>query len=271
MTASATSIPGRRCFALPDTPLHKELVRLRFARSLDTYGRAASVQAAMAGSLVQALLAQGPREFPRVLEAGCGTGGLTDLLERSLRYQELLLVDLVPECERFHLHRPRARFLAGDLESLPLPGDLDLCVANAVFQWLEHPREFLRRLEGAMRPGALLAFTAFGPQNLQEVTALTGRGLAYPTGEEWEGRLRQEGFSPLFRREWLRTLLFPSPREVLRHLKETGVTATGKGEAPWSRRRLQEFQEEYRRRFAQGGEAVPLTYHPLLFVARKPG
>ncbi|MGN0866774.1 MAG: malonyl-ACP O-methyltransferase BioC [Oligosphaeraceae bacterium] len=250
---------------LPD----KNLVRQRFARSLDSYDQAAEVQTSMAAALMEKLLATAGADFPRVLEAGCGTGVLTSLLERSLRYQELLLVDLVPECEKFHRGRPRSRFLAGDMESLPLPEGVDLCVSNAVFQWFWQPAAFLKRLAGALRPGGVLAFTTFGSRNLQEVAALTRRGLEYPSRERWEAMLRQEGYEILHQEESLRSLRFPRPADVLRHLKATGVTATGKGEAPWNRERIRDFQEEYARRFAEPEGQVRLTYHPLLFLAQR--
>ncbi len=250
---------------LPD----KNLVRLRFARSLDSYDQAAEVQASMASALMETLTTLAGTEFPRVLEAGCGTGVLTTQLEQTLHYQELLLVDLVPECVRFHQNRPRSRFLAGDMESLTLPPNVDLCVSNAVFQWFSHPADFLARLAQALRPGGILAFTTFGPQNFQEVAALTGRGLTYPAREKWEEMLRQAGYAILHQSESLRPMVFSRPEDVLRHLKATGVTATGKGEAPWNRSRIQGFQEEYARRFPAPGGNVRLTYHPLLFLARR--
>ncbi len=250
--------------------LDKNLVRLRFARSLDSYDQAAEIQASMAATLMKTLLGMAGTDFPRVLEAGCGTGILTTLLEQSLHYQELLLVDLVPECETFHQNRPRSRFLAGDMECLPLPQGLDLCVSNAVFQWFAQPALFLRHLAQALRPGGMLAFTTFGPQNLQEVAELTGHGLAYPSRKAWEMMLRQEGYEILRQEESLSLLRFPRPADVLRHLKATGVTATGQGAPPWTRGKLQAFQEEYARRFPEPGGQVRLTYHPLLFLAKRP-
>ena len=254
---------------MPDTTPSIERIRQRFARSLDSYGDAATLQAEMARALLDALKAQAGSDFPRLLEAGCGTGILTDLLEKELAFRELLLVDLVPECARFHQHRPNASFRAGDLEALELPQQLDLCLANAVFQWLKAPQAFLARLRASLKTGAILAFTTFGPQNLQEVRQLTGRGLEYPAAEQWKEMLVQEGYEPLCLKEELRALPFPTPLDVLKHLKATGVTATGDGTPPWSRARLQEFQREYRKRFSLPDGQVTLTYHPVLILARR--
>ena len=61
---------------MPDD-LDKQRIRQRFARSLDTYADAATVQRTMAHDLLRDLLhvADGQRTFPRIAEAGCGTPG----------------------------------------------------------------------------------------------------------------------------------------------------------------------------------------------------
>ena len=182
---------------MPDD-LDKQRIRQRFARSLDTYADAATVQRTMAHDLLRDLLrvADGQRTFPRIAEAGCGTGLLTDLIERQLDYQQLILIDLVPDCARLHQHRPRATFIPGDLETLTLPTHLDLFLANAVLQWIRDLPRLLQRLADALNPGALLAVTSFGPQNLREIAALTGRGLHYHDLQTWQ-RLLQPHFNLL--------------------------------------------------------------------------
>jgi malonyl-CoA O-methyltransferase len=62
------------------------------------------------------------------------------------------------------------------------------------------------------------------------------------------------------------TLSFPSPRDALEHLAKTGSNAVTR--RAWTRRALADFDDGYRRRFACGG-SVPLTYHPVLLIARR--
>lgn len=254
---------------MPDD-IDKQCIRLRFARSLDTYAAAATVQREMARRLVEELVAAtGQRIFPRVAEAGCGTGVLTGLVERHLGYSRLFLFDLVPECARLHQERRHATFVAGDIEQLPLPGQLDLFIANAVFQWMRDLPGLLRRIAAALRPGAILAFTTFGPQNLREIAAITGKGLCYPGIPEWKQLLAAGDFQLLASAGRLQQLFFDSPIDALRHLKDTGVNATANSR-PWSRRQLEDFAGQYRQRFGNPGQgSVPLTYHPLSFVARR--
>ena len=255
---------------MPDD-LDKQRIRQRFARSLDTYADAATVQRTMAHDLLRDLLrvADGQRTFPRIAEAGCGTGLLTDLIARHLDYQQLVLIALVPDCARLHQHRPRATFIPGDLETLTLPTHLDLFLANAVLQWIRDLPRLLQRLADALNPGALLAVTSFGPQNLREIAALTGRGLHYHDLQTWQ-RLLQPHFSLLHADEHLHQLPFHSPLDVLRHLRQTGVTATASSSTPpWTRTQLNDFSQRYRQNFRLPDGDLPLTYHPLTLIARR--
>ena len=63
------------------------------------------------------------------------------------------------------------------------------------------------------------------------------------------------------------TLHFPTPTDVLRHLKLTGVTGTEK--RIWTRTHLQAFAENYIRLFGQADGQVTLTYHPIYIIAQK--
>ena len=123
----------------------------------------------------------------------------------------------------------------------------------------------IARCRTLVRGGGCIALTTFGPDNLQEVTAVTGTGLSYlPLG--WlQGLLDEAGLRTVLAEDEHLTLHFPSPTEVLRHLKHTGVT--GVTRTSWTRGRLAEFSAEYSSRYGDG--SVPLTYHPVYLIARK--
>ncbi len=248
--------------------IDKDLLKVRFARGVGTYSEAASVQAEMADRLLAMVTAGGRREFPSVLEIGPGDGTLTGRLERCLRFERLTLLELVPEWKVFHCRRPRAEFIVGDAEKFDFTGcEYDLIVANAVFQWFTDPDSALARLECALAPGGVIAFSTFVPGNLREIFELTGRGL--PTRPAAGCReIVDRHFRTLDVEEYVRTLGFPDPLAALRHLKRTGVT--GVAPAPrWNRRTLETFCREYLRRFGRSDGSVTLTYRPLLVIAGK--
>lgn len=249
----------------------KELVRERFGRSLAGYDGEAEVQRGMAVELVEEILGHGGDRFDSVLEIGCGTGLLSRELSCRLRIRRFAANDLVAECG------PRVEgavkqlaaafsFHPGDIERLDLPpAAFDLVASNAVFHWLEEPAELLERLAGTLRPGGLLAFTTFGPDNLREVAAVGRKGLRYRSIDEVAALVEQR-FRILQCRESREVLRFSSPRRVLEHLRSTG--ANGLERTGWTRGVLRAFEGEYRERFG-ADDGVTLTYHPMFFVAQR--
>ena len=259
--------------------MDKQLIARRFAKARNTYSQAAQAQRQVAEKMLRFVSHALPLSPQRVVEIGCGTGIYSQLLLQAFHPQTMTLIDLCPEMEPL-IHElfsgylaqatppvtPTLRFVAGDAEELPLPAGADLITSCSTIQWFEQPARFLQRCADALRPGGLLALSTFGAANLREIRTLTGHGLHYPSLAEW-----QVMAPPTL--EWQHldeeevTLWFPSPVEVLRHLKETGVTGTEK--QMWSRQRLARFTCSYQQQFSTASGQVPLTYHPLYLIGRK--
>ncbi len=250
----------------------KHLVRDRFRRRLQSYGRHADIQAAMASRLLDRLVELKGRRFPRVLEIGCGAGVLTRLIAQTLEVREFYANDLVEECgavverETQDAGFEASEFIGGDIEGdIPLPSRLDLILSNAAFQWLEDLDALLSRLAGLLNAGGVLAFSVFGPRNLAEIRELTGMGLAYPPASA-VADLLQRDLRVLHQWDDTTVLRFPSPTAVLKHLREMGVNALR--QERWQRSELEAFASAYHERFGDG-RSVPLTYHPMIFIAEK--
>lgn len=247
-------------------------VQQSFFKSMYSYNQHAEVQTRMAEELLEALRRIHPAGFARVLEIGCGSGLLTERFLKSFPVEMLCTNDLVEECgiiveDIFRQHASgHFNFAGGDIEAIAdLPGDLDLVLSNATFQWLHDFDGFAARLSTLLKPDGLLAFSTFGTENCREIRELTGNSLTYRPFQELFAIL-QARFEVLFATEETVTLHFASPLDVLRHLRLTGVNGVSSQKA-WTKADLAHFEQSYRERFGEFNR-VPLTYHPLLFIVR---
>lgn len=250
--------------------IDKKLVEKRFSRGLPTYTQSASIQPPMAQNLLSTLIrVAGNTRYPRILEIGAGSGILTDLIDARLVREELVLLDIVPECGRYHRHRPHATFLAGDAETTDPGGPFDLIISNAAFQWLHDLTSFLPKLRKNLCNGGILAFTTFGPENLRELKEITGSALPYRKLDDLTALLCKEGnFEVLEASEKIEVVPFGDPLSILKHLKQTGVSAPARKQPVWTRGRLARFSQDYRSRFSTEDGHVNLTYHPITLIAK---
>ena len=248
--------------------IDKELVKKRFSAVIGTYSEHAVAQHGIASTLASLIDEHAGKQCcRRMLEIGCGTGLLTRELLKRMQPGELYLNDICESFERFYWDLPGrpAHFVAGDAEVVGLPSDLDFIVSSSVVQWFENPVRFFQKCRCNLNEGGCIAFSTFGPNNLRELFQLTGRSLCYLSLECWKESL-SGSYSWVHGEESLFQMHFPSPWDVLLHLKNTGVT--GIGSRVWTKRELLDFCHDYEARFGDGN-GVPLTYHPVYVIVKK--
>ncbi len=249
--------------------INKQRVQQTFQRAAASYESQAMIQHRVADHLLGLLDCHGGKEIHRVLEIGCCTGLLTrKLVEQCNEIYELVLNDLV---EGFAVQAgsqigiPAISFLAGDIETMPLSGPFDLIISSSTFHWLHDLEGLLKKLAAHMAPGAILAFSMYGPDNLQEIRQLTGIGLDYFSLQEVQAMVSKH-FTLDHSDQQREVFHFATPMEVLNHLRMTGVNAVSS--KPWTHRRLQRFKDEYTEKFSDD-QGVRLTYHPLYLLAHR--
>ena len=247
----------------------KQLVEQQFRRAAASYDSQAMIQHQVADRLLD-LLGQDDCQGwqpARVLETGCCTGLLTaKLLGRWPGIKQLVLNDLMADFDQRLQQLPlpqQVRFLAGDIESIPLPGTFDLIVSSSTFHWLDDLDSLLKKLARSLVPGGRMVFSMYGPENLQEIRQLTAIGLEYFSLAA-VSELVSQYLTVTHASEQPQVLEFADPQEVLSHLRQTGVNALSR--RPWNRSELQRFCRQYRRQFSVAA-GVCLTYHPLYIIA----
>ncbi len=165
--------------------LDKQLIADSFRASGATYEDNATVQKEISRQLVQFLQGCDFIDSTRVLEIGCCTGILTELLVESLPVGTIYLNDIVQE----FCIMTAARIAGRVTRVKPLPGDIETCVTaegSGSGYFLGNLPVDVRSADPvqensscALSDEGYLVFSIFGPGTMGEISALTGRSLPY--------------------------------------------------------------------------------------------
>jgi trans-aconitate 2-methyltransferase len=169
-----------------------------------------------------------------VLDAGCGTGRVTEMLLERLPRGRVVAVDGSPamaEAARTRLDPARTRVICSDLLELELAERLDAAISTATFHWIFDHDVLFARIRAVLRGGAQFVAQCGGRGNIDRVRAI-GAELArtepfaehlaavgelwnYATVEETRERLERAGFA--VGACWLepKPTTPPNPREFL--------------------------------------------------------
>ncbi len=116
-----------------------------------------------------------------VIDAGCGTGRLTELVLARLPKGRVIAVDqsanMLEEAEAFLGPRfgEQVTYLQSDLLEIPFDQEADIIFSTATFHWVkDHPALFARLL-AALKPGGWLIAQCGGGPNIE---AIAQRALA---------------------------------------------------------------------------------------------
>ena len=146
-----------------------------------------------------------------VLDAGCGSGRVTEQVADRLSDGHVIALDASPsmvEAARERLARfgDRVAFAVADLgRELPLePATVDAILSTATFHWVADHDALFRNLARAVRPGGRLVAQCGGAGNIARVLAvLPEAGDRWPgpwtfaTPEDTRARLEAAGFTEI--------------------------------------------------------------------------
>jgi trans-aconitate 2-methyltransferase len=150
-----------------------------------TYDRVADPQTRWGRAVLDRLPLGGDE---RVLDAGCGTGRVTELLAARLPQGRVVALDGSPSMieaarRRLAAFGDRIEYIVADLgQALPLPAPVDAILSTATFHWLaDHDALFLN-LAAVLRPGGWLVAQCGGAGNVASIMRVLA-GL----GDGWLG------------------------------------------------------------------------------------
>jgi trans-aconitate 2-methyltransferase len=150
-----------------------------------SYDRMSDPQVAMARDVMDRLDLRGDE---RVLDAGCGTGRVTELLLERVPNGSVVAVDgseaMVAQArERLG---DRAQVFASDLLELTLEHPVDAVLSTATFHWVADHELLFARLHAALKPGGRLVAQCGGFGNVANVQAAID-AVDHPALRGWSG------------------------------------------------------------------------------------
>jgi trans-aconitate 2-methyltransferase len=182
-----------------------------------TYDRVAAPQTRWGSTVLDRMPLDGDET---VVDAGCGSGRVTEQLVERLPRGRVIAVDGSPSMiaearRRLERFGDRVSFLVADLGTpFGLPGGevADAVLSTATFHWIPDHGALFRNLAAVIRPGGRLVAQCGGAGNIasiQAALATVGDGwlgdVVFATPEDTARRLRAAGF------EDIETWLQPEP------------------------------------------------------------
>lgn len=257
MGVETVCIPGAHFIPLADIVRSvipdRSMIARRFGEAAGTYDSHAAAQRQIASHLATLLDSCHVPRQAEILEIGPGTGIFTRMYAGRIKPAKIDYVDIVPITKMGMA--PSENYYCSDAENW-IEGVVDRydCILSAsTIQWFTNIPGFLRNCRDALRPGGILLISGFLSGTLGELDPLRPSPIHYHPIDSYKGWMKScFRNSEVFSEEIC--LEFSSPRELLMHLKHTGVggSAPSPGLTPHTLRSLRR-----------------LTYRPVYLIATK--
>ncbi|MFA8300854.1 MAG: malonyl-ACP O-methyltransferase BioC [Hyphomicrobiales bacterium] len=254
------------------TIIDTDVVQQSFEKSLHTYHNNAIAQKQIAEQLLRfGNEKRSLADIKTVFEIGCGTGVLTEQLFNYIQPDHFIFNDICngiddyifPIFNKHDVTSYESRI--GNIEELDFPHEVDMIVSGSTFQWIEELDALFCKIYNSLKPGGVLLFNTYGPENFREISQLTGNALDYKSRDYLSDMLHKYFDHVAFYEETIE-LKFPCPKDVFKHLKLTGVNGLKKNF--FSKEDYKNIISNYLKLF-DGQGCVSLTFHPIYFFIVK--
>lgn len=230
----------------------KSLIGERFSAASTTYPQEASVQRHIARHLFELWRKHDDRTQQSILEFGVGCGFMTEHYINEPWCTHAHLVDLYPSFDGVTI---------GDAETHTFTSaKCDTIVTASAMQWFNSPRRFLQHAASSLPSGGMMILSGFGNQHFSELDGIVPKSLYYHAVEDF-AKLLPIDLQFVAADEETMTISFESMREMLSHLRLTGVNGISSRQTVGITRRLLSEMEH--------ADKLTLTYHPTYFILKK--
>jgi len=159
--------------------LKKQTIANSFSKAAANYEASAFLQKEVASRLLERLelMNVSPK---KILDAGCGTGYCTRILDKKFSKAKTIGVDIAEGMVEFANQQKgffnKIDYQVADIEQLPFENNsFDLVFSNLTVQWSTQPKQVFIELNRVLKPGGLLIFSSMGPDTLTELKQSWGQ------------------------------------------------------------------------------------------------
>jgi trans-aconitate 2-methyltransferase len=210
-----------------------------------------------------------------VLDAGCGSGRVTEELLERLPHGRVIAADAAPSMlvearRRLERFGDRVTFVECDLaQPLPIAGPVDAVLSTATFHWVLDHDALFANLAAVLRPGGRLVAQCGGVGNVASVHAAAAEVLDdhwhgpwnFATPEETKARLGAAGFTDV--ETWLHEEPTPiEPGEPMETFLRTVILRNHLERVP------EDDRDSFVRRVAERLTSSTIDYVRLNILAR---
>lgn len=197
-----------------------EIVR-NFGGAAKTYDKVADIQRVVAKELVRRIHLLRPPST--LLDIGCGTGLVTEMLARRWPCAEITALDASPEMlSRLKEKLPNAVRLEADAATYSTEKKFDLVVSSMLLHWLSEPQRVIAHWRSLLATGGTLAVAFPLDGSLKEWKELCRASGARDRTWRFPERQDLAAVEP-FMNVNVHSIAYESMFEFLKHLRGTGA------------------------------------------------
>ena len=232
--------------------LDKNFIAKKFENCINFYDDNAIIQELMAKKLISLI---DKKKFKNILEIGSYSGLLTKKAVEKFDFDSYLALDIVDSFNKIKNLSPKITFEKNDVEEFNTNQKFDLIIANASLQWCLDFEYTIKKLKSFLSESGIIAISIFALDNFYEIRDSFNVSLKYKTIDEIE-QVFSENVKII---QESHTLQFKNSKDLLKHIKLTGVNAISKENLSvvQIKNALKILEEKYQNK---------LTYKPVYII-----
>lgn len=255
-------------------------IQQAFSRHATEYDTHAQLQQ---GVLFNALRELEPQflEGMTLLDAGCGTGYLMELLRHCEVPFTVMSCDAAfGMCEQAamrHSEDHENHVACGDITALPYAdASCDMAISSLTVQWVDVLETALQEIYRVLKPGGRAVITSFGPMTLQELREAFAAVDKLPhvsdfaSVESMAQQAESVGFNVLNTSAEFRNQHYATVRELMQAIRAIGASnkTAGRRKTLTGRHRFSAMEKTYREAY-ETTRGVPASWEILYLLLQK--